>query len=147
MGKQVHHTQAHPIRHLTELEVFRVLKCLIFPCNTSCLQRLLGDVRSWLTGSSNYQPGPNNPQGKVLSFEAVPSWRRTHPGIYIPFTTSDLYNHISHSKGEVDPEGFLNLIRESFQIHDPTWPPQCTPNRKEKAMVFLKVPEEETKRE
>lgn len=42
--------------------------------------------------------------------------------VYIPLTTSDLYNWASPSEGlREEPETFLNLSGRIFQIHDPTW--------------------------
>lgn len=71
--------------------------------------------------------------------------------IYSPFTTSNLFNWKSYSKGlKKDPEGFLDLIRRILQIHDPTWAHihsllNILLMGEEKAMVFSKAGEETDK--
>ena len=65
--------------------------------------------------------GPH-PLGKVLLFRQVPDGEAGLIQVYIPLTTSDLYNWTSPSEGlREEPEMFLNLSGRIFQIHDPTW--------------------------
>ena len=71
---------------------------------------------------TNYQPGSNNPLGKVLPLRQVPSGEgfiqvyASHLPLLICIT-----GKLTVKRLREDPEGFLNLIRGSFQIHDPTW--------------------------